>query len=128
MLHKQYPKHYTDLLHVLYAWRTSVPKVQNNPKIILFRANYLINCLTENGYEVINTRGLPFNGTTYEIRRRISRPANAYQVCGHIKHVRQIYGNAVTVYVYPPSCVGGKALNSTELDKYTDTFNCADGD
>ena len=90
-------------------------KLENKPVL----PSELIDELNGCGYQVIDTKGLPFNGTTYEVRKPIDGKANCYEVCGHYKHIRQIYGNGLTFYFYPPSCKGGFHLNRDELEEYT---------
>ena len=83
------------------------------------RPKDLIADLEGSGYEVLNTHGLPFNGTTYEVRKALPNVPNAFQICGHFKYVRAIYGNSLTMFFYPPECKGGSHLNKDELNKYT---------
>lgn len=71
--------------------------------------------LNSKGYDLLDTRGLPFNGTTYEI---ISLDRYDTRRYGHIKTVYEIYGNKATLFIYPAWCRGGSHLNGDELKEY----------
>ena len=110
---------YEELIDDVKIWEQSKGKDAKRPK-------ELIAELESRGFQVLDTRGLPFNGTTYEVRRALPDIPNAYQICGHYKHVRQIYGNGLTFFFYPPDCKGAKHLNNDELKLWTykiDTFD-----
>lgn len=104
-------EHFNEFLNVVKAWH------QNEGRKHFF-AKSLEDWLTNNGYEVLDTHGLPFNGTTYEVRRTLPNIPNAYQVCGHFKCVSAIYGHWVGLFFYPPACEGAEHLNGDELDKW----------
>ena len=74
------------------------------------------------GYDLLDTHGLPFNGTTYEIISLDRYDTHRY---GHIKTVYEIYDNKATLFIYPASCRGGSHLNGDELKEYVYrlTFN-----
>lgn len=71
--------------------------------------------LNSEGYDLLDTHGLPFNGTTYEI---ISLDRHDTRRYGHIKTVYEIYGDKATLFIYPAWCRGGSHLNGDELKNY----------
>lgn len=103
---------YGELIDDVKVWEHGKGTAAKRPKELVAELESL-------GFQVIDTRGLPFNGTTYEVRRVLPDIPNAYQVCGHFKHVRQIYGNGLTFYFYPPDCRGAWHLNKDEIDRWT---------
>lgn len=102
---------FSKFINVVKEW-------ENGGNVKPFRSKSIIEWLTNNGYEVVDTHGLPFNGTTYEVRRALPKIPHAYQVCAHFKHVSAIYGNWVGIYLYPPTCKGAEHLNGDELELY----------
>lgn len=66
-----------------------------------------------------DTNGLPFNGSTYEIYRRVDYNGHKLnETIGHFKYVYAIYGDKVYLSFYDDECVGGSALNGSESGKY----------
>lgn len=117
---KNYPEHFKKFLEDFTNWE------QNGTGATPFNSKALEEHLQGLGYEVINTHGLPFNGTTYEVRKALPDVPNGFQICGHYKYVSQIYGNGVTLFVYPPDCKGGKHLNNDELNLWEHRFGTHD--
>lgn len=117
---KNYPEHFNKFLEDFKEWE------QNGTGAKPFNSEALVKHLQGLGYEVLNTRGLPFNGTTYEVRKALPDVPNGFQICGHYKYVSQIYGNGVTLFVYPPDCKGGKHLNNDELKLWAHRFPTCD--
>jgi hypothetical protein len=117
---KNYPEHFKKFLEDFKDWE------QNGTGAKPFNWEALEKHLQSLGYEVINTRGLPFNGTTYEVRKKLPDVPNGFQICGHYKYVCQIYGRGVTLFVYPPDCKGGKHLNNDEMKLWKHRFDTYD--
>lgn len=112
-----YPESYSKFLDAVHAWEASGNGVKP------FVAAALVSFLIDRGFNVIDTHGMPFNGTTYEVRRAVEGMPYTFEMCGHYKHVTAIYGNGCTLFFYPPSCKGGSHLNNGELKLYTEVFN-----
>lgn len=71
------------------------------------------------GVKSLNTHGLPFNGTTYELFREVDfNGIKLKETIGHLKYVHAIYGGGCNVYLYDNSVSGGSSLNGRECHKY----------
>ena len=71
------------------------------------------------GVKSLNTHGLPFNGTTFELFREVEIDGrNFKEVIGHLKYVIEIYGGEVSVFLYNNKVQGGAFLNGIESRDY----------
>ncbi len=84
-----------------------------------FKSSLLIGTVNEMGLKCIDTNGLPFNGTTYEIYREVEMQGHIFkETVGHFKYIYEIYGNGVIICIYDSSCIGGTHLNGDEAGRY----------
>ena len=79
----------------------------------------VLDKISELGVKALNTHGLPFNGTTFELFRDVEINGNKYkEVIGHLKYFQEIYGKEVHVFIYSSKVEGGESLNGVDIDKY----------
>lgn len=74
----------------------------------------------------INTHGLPFNGTTYELYREVEMDGFFFkETIGHLKTLTEVYGGQKYLFVFEPGISGGSALNDYNSPNYVmkKTFN-----
>lgn len=84
-----------------------------------FNLNSIKRIIENNGCGIVDTNGLPFNGTTYEIVRYFDfQGRKLKETIGHFKYVYAIFGNKVYFRLYDNNCIGGSNLNGSESDKF----------
>ena len=104
---------------------TEARQILNNIKYdisclnVKFDLNSIKKIIENNGCGMVDTHGLPFNGTTYEIVRYFDfQGRKLKETIGHFKYVIAIYGDNVCFRLYDNNCIGGSNLNGSESNKF----------
>lgn len=111
------------LSKIINDFKTTINANKNNTSTKKFSLSILKNIVNKYGLHLIDTHGLPFNGSTYKIvKKQETEMGTTEFIIGHFKDVSAIYANAVYCSFYDNTCIGANHLNGDESGKYIARF------